>query len=281
MSIQKSQPSNDLFTSLLRNLAEGMLLLSAGCAFFLATGCVNTGGWVDEPVTFDPRTEESLESAPGSPRAVREQGIGAGTGFDTDPGSSVAGIQEGHIVADGDPAGQAQPGPAALEQVDALDLADGELAPVEIFVLPIRDESRAFDAPLGVLRQALADGLVERRYSPLSLEYGDQILAEAASAGALDTASAVRPLGADALLQVRLGEWNTDLLESRGILRAEIELFLWRGSDPQSTALWTGKVEREVGVPARNLRSTPKAELEADCARRLVGLLLEGLPPRT
>lgn len=253
-------------TLLSSSLLLPLLLLSA-----LAGGCVTNGGWVQDPSTFQPG-DGTEAPQPGSPEYVRQQNgsqVGGGSGRPPGPGGSGdawAGEATSPVVAPGTP---------------PLELRAGELAPVEIFVLPIQDESGAFGPPVGTLRQELANGLVERRYSPLSLSFGDQVLAEATAAGAIDPVDAIAPLNADALLQVRLGEWNTELLESRGILRASIELYLWRGDDPRSAALWTGRVERAVEVPARSLRSTPKAELEADCARRLVGQLLESLPPRT
>lgn len=251
-----------LFSSLLLPL----LLLSA-----LAGGCVTNGGWVEDPSTFQPG-DNAEGPQPGSPEFVRQHNgtqVGEGSGVPAEP-SVHSEPWAGEATSPRDAAG-----------IPPLQLREGEPAPVEIFVLPIQDESGAFGPPVGTLRQELADGLVERRYSPLSLSFGDQLLAESAAAGAIDPVDAIAPLGADALLQVRLGEWNTELLESRGILRASIELYLWRGNDPRSAALWTGRVERAVEVPARSLRSTPKAELEADCARRLVGQLLESLPPRT
>ena len=255
--------TDTLFSS---SLLLPLLLLSA-----LAGGCVTNGGWVEDPSTFQPG-DSAEEPQPGSPEHVRQQ-------------SETQVVQESGAPAE--PSSPSEPwageanSPNAAPGTPPLQLKAGEPAPVEIFVLPIQDESGAFGPPLVTLRQELADGLVERRYSPLSLCFGDQVLAEATAAGAIDPVDAIAPLDADALLQVRLGEWNTELLESRGILRASIELYLWRGDDPRSAALWTGRVERTVEVPARNLRSTPKAELEADCARRLVGQLLESLPPRT
>lgn len=243
----------------------------------ILAGCVTNGGWVQDPSTFDP-------SAPlaGSPEDVRSRTDQDGpSSFPAEPNGKATDVAPIPAGSQGGARPQPATEPGTPQPGARLALGPGEATPVEVFVLPVLDESRAFGAPLGVLREELAAGLVELRYSPISLAYGDAMLSAAnGGEGSIDPLEAIEPMEADALLQVRLGRWNTDQLESRGLLRAQIEISLWRGDDPRSPALWTGRVEQDVEVPARSLRTTPRAELEADCARRLVGLLLADLPPR-
>ena len=49
-------------------------------------------------------------------------------------------------------------------------------SPIDVAVAPIDNQSGVSDLPVAMLREAFHKGLIKRRYSPLGLEYTDQVL---------------------------------------------------------------------------------------------------------
>ena len=224
-------------------------------ALLVAIGCQASTEWLEEPGYGDPR-----EIGQPGPAGADEPEVGVEPAGPSEP-----------VMLDSEPVVAAAP---------RLSLGAGEAEPVEVFVLPVRDESGAFAAPLGILRDALQRGLVDHRYTPIAFAYGDERMSAAADAGRTSPTDVAEALAVDALFQLRLVEWNTEQLESRGLLRADVEGTLVRGADPQGLPLWSLRLARAIELPARSLRSSTRAELEAECARRVVEELFLRLPAR-
>ena len=115
----------------------------------------------------------------------------------------------------------------------------GELASphvVDVAVAPVVDRTGRLDA--GALRTGLQHALVDRLYSPLSLEWTDARWTEAGWSPGED--------GADALLEVTVIEWDTTYLSTRGFVNAVIEARL--RAPEEGSSLWAAVIRRRVEV---------------------------------
>jgi hypothetical protein len=169
---------------------------------------------------------------------------------------------------------------AAAVPVETFEVLADRLAavqPADVFVAPPVDESGAFQAPLAALRQAYYRGLVERLYTPLQLPFGDALLAEGSGTPAQRALS--RPeLGADAVVELRLLRWDTQSLESKGRIVADVELTWMAPGSPEP--LYMARRVRLIELSGRQVRNSARADLEQRAAETLARDLLERLPPR-
>lgn len=133
-------------------------------------------------------------------------------------------------------AGTNQPG-ETTEPLAAEGLA--ELQPADIAVAPIDNLTGLDLLPTDELRQALAQGLIERLYSPLSIEFVDRHWVNASFQGAD---------APDATLFVTVTGWNDGSLTSKGELAAGLELRLVEGPLETGRLLWGRRMERVVDV---------------------------------
>lgn len=197
-------------------------------------------------------------------------------------------------------------------------LADAR--PVDVFVTLPQDRTRRGDLPLEALREALYLGLVERLYSPLSLDWGDGVLGygapvspsmvqgdiepaelgdlaegsledsqaqEAAAptpvaprASAASPAEALNLLEADALLSVDLLEWDDSSLELDGRVLVRLRAALQDPRREGSGVLWGWEMSRWVQLDMRRSRSETRPMLWLDAVPQLAADVLELLPER-
>jgi hypothetical protein len=184
----------------------------------------------------------------------------------TDDGSRVDAIFDQPLVAATNEDGS----PGALEL----------LQPADVFVVPVSDQSAAFAAPLASLRAALYEGLADRLYSPLDLEWADTRLSELSTetqeSGLVGIGEAGAALAADAMLEVRLLYWDEGALESDGRVGARLEARL---VDPNRVEepLWGYRIGRvvELGAAAskRATRDVLVERVAGELARELLALL--------
>ena len=138
--------------------------------------------------------------------------------------------------------------------------------PADVAVAPVRDTSGA-DVPLEALRQALYTGLVDRLYSPVSLEYVDRQWTDASFGGGG---------AAEAVLEVTVTKWDTTHVSQRGVVLARGEARLLDAKAPDGAPLWAVGVTRrlDLGGPF------PPAGWEERAAGLLAQELLAELPER-
>jgi hypothetical protein len=119
-----------------------------------------------------------------------------------------------------------------------------EAAPIDIAVLPVVNNAGK-DVPAKVLRGSFQQGLVERHYSPLALEYVDRHISEASySPGASQE---------QAVCTIEIATWDMSLWEMHNALKVGLVV---RIVDASSGAeLWKGSVDQrfDLGREIENL----------------------------
>lgn len=148
-----------------------------------------------------------------------------------------------------------------------------QLQPADIAVLAVRNQTTFEELPVDGFRQAFHDGLVERLYSPLDLNYVDGNWVESSFRGSVPP---------DAVLAVTITHWSTGDLMGYGILEVGAELRLFAGGSVSGTPLWAAQVDRKVQVITGNPPFSPLGELAAkgvtDFARDALAVLPERDP---
>jgi hypothetical protein len=194
-----------------------------------------------------------------------------------------------------------------------------EARPVDVFVTLPRDLTRRGDLPLEALRESLYLGLVERLYSPLALDWGEEVLgyaqrplaltADDSAPGAPSTtgdpagptgpdsgaaaqeagsptpptslAEALDRLEADALLSVDLMEWDDSSLEQDGRVVVRLRVALQDPRREGSGVLWGWELSRWVELGVRRSRTETRPILWLEAVPILSAEILELLPERT
>lgn len=182
-----------------------------------------------------------------------------------------------------------------------------EARPVDVFVTLPRDLTRRGDLPLEALRESLYLGLVERLYSPLALDWGDDVLGygapieivestdadEAAgeAEGEPQEASALTPpatpaealdrLEADAMLSVDLLEWDESSLELDGRVLVRLRVALQDPRRGDQGVLWGWELSRWVELGVRRSRTETRPILWFEAVPDLSEEILALLPQRT
>ncbi len=179
-----------------------------------------------------------------------------------------------------EPDGAERDGVAANTEVRLADnLAEEQ--PADVFVLPVENRTGLRELDLPDWRELLIDGLIERRYSPLGVAYGDARRAELSDAGDVTPLALAEALEADALLVPRLLVWDESQLESRATIGVEAELVL---VDPRLGALedvlWGYRLERRIELPARSVRNSTREDLRRRVLERLSDQFMERLTQR-
>jgi hypothetical protein len=114
--------------------------------------------------------------------------------------------------------------------------------PVEVVVMPVENLTEATALPLNDLRDQFQRGLVQRRYSPLSLEFVDQHRTSEAT---------YRPgaLGEQAVLRVAITGWDTSRWRSHATIVIDADVHLLDATAPEtSNALWGGHANRRIDL---------------------------------
>ncbi len=157
---------------------------------------------------------------------------------------------------------------------DNESLVSGRLAqvnPRDIVVLSIENETGRSDLPLEALRTGFHAGLVKRRYSPLSLEYVDTRVVEAAyQPGAMQE---------QGVFQVSILGWDDQTFDTHGRLDVTARVHLLDAQGSSGEVLWGGTVTRRIDVNLERV-TTPGRNLATLAAERFVDDVLASLPPR-
>jgi hypothetical protein len=147
-----------------------------------------------------------------------------------------------------------------------------ELAPADIAVAPVRNQSGRSDLPAASFRQAFAKELTNRLYSPLSLPYVDANWVESSFAGTP---------APDALLVVAITEWNPDHLYSSGKVRVSADLYLFEGGSTTGSPLWGINLTRTIDLSdGHGNPPAPADYLRRKAIQLFAGEALAELPER-
>lgn len=138
--------------------------------------------------------------------------------------------------------------------------------PADIAVAPVRDES-GMSVPVDALRQACYVGLVDRLYSPVSLEYVDRQWTDASFGGGG---------AAEAVLEVVVKKWDATNVPQRGIVVARAEARLFDAKAVEGTPLWAVGVTRRLDLGGPD----PAPGWESRAAGMLAWEILSELPER-
>ncbi|MDZ4773567.1 MAG: DUF4136 domain-containing protein [Planctomycetota bacterium] len=144
-----------------------------------------------------------------------------------------------------------------------------ERAPIDIAVLPVVNNTGK-NVPASVLRASFQQGLVERRYSPLSLEYVDRNITEASyNPGASQE---------QAVCTIEIARWDTSLWETHNALQVNLVVRIVDATSGQE--LWKGSVDQrfDLGTQIENL-PTETQRIQKTCDI-LSTEVLQKLPPR-
>ncbi|HUR27190.1 MAG TPA: hypothetical protein VM509_03325 [Planctomycetota bacterium] len=163
--------------------------------------------------------------------------------------------------------------PRGLDNPDLIVGSLSQVNPLDIVVLPIQNNTGRENLPLAQLRQEFHKGMVRQKYSPLSLEFVDARVVEAA----------YKPgdLQEQAILQVNINSWDDSQWRSLQRLHIEAEVYLLdsRNPDPRQP-LWGGKVDRRIDL-AREMTGLPNNTVAMGVAlQQFTENVLASLPPR-
>ena len=163
--------------------------------------------------------------------------------------------------------------PRGLDNPNLIVGSLNQVNPLDIVVLPIVNSTGRDGLPLAQLRQSFQAGLVRQKYSPLSLDYVDAHVVEAA----------YKPgeLKEQAILQLSINGWDDSQWQSlsRLHIEAEINLLDSQKADPRQP-LWGGKVDRYIDL-SREMPGIPNATVAMNMAiERFTQDVLSSLPPR-
>lgn len=141
--------------------------------------------------------------------------------------------------------------------------------PSDVVVAPVADESASGRAPIADLRSSFEDALLRRRYSPLSQEYVDRRVVEAAY-----TPGSVQE---DAVLQVTVREWDMSRWDTHGEVGVELEAWMLA---PDGSELWGGRLKRKVDLSKEREHFPTTREAFERGSVLLARELLEVMPAR-
>lgn len=145
--------------------------------------------------------------------------------------------------------------------------------PLDVAVLNVENTTGREDLPTLELRKLMHQGLVERHYSPLGLEYVDRKTTEAS----------YRPGASNenAILQVVITGWNDINWRTHATLTIDADIWLMDSERPTtSQALWGGHVSRNLDMSReRTVLATEKALMTATL-EQFTSSVLASLPAR-
>ncbi|MFT7667425.1 MAG: hypothetical protein ACI8X5_000104 [Planctomycetota bacterium] len=145
------------------------------------------------------------------------------------------------------------------------------VAPMDIVVAPILDDSVDGGVPDLELRRAFQRELIVRRYSALALPYTDRRVVNAAyQPGALYE---------DAILQVKIRKWDLSRWKSNSEVSVIVEAWMLSAEDERE--LWGGRLERTFYLETdMSKRATEKGAFEKT-AQSIAQELMEVMPARS
>ena len=163
--------------------------------------------------------------------------------------------------------------PRGLDNPNLIVGALSQVNPTDIVVLPIQNKTGRTGLPLAQLRQAFHAGLVRQKYSPLSLEFVDARVVEAAYTP--------RMLEEQAILQIFVNNWDDSQWHSMSKLHIEAEIYLLDSMNPDPRQpLWGGKVDRYVDLSREMPGLSSNSAAMKLAIEKFTQDVLASLPPR-
>ena len=147
-----------------------------------------------------------------------------------------------------------------------------EAAPVDMAVVPVRNQSGIADVQVDAVRETLTGGLVDRLYSPLAPEFVDRSWSEATWSP--------ESVGADAVLQVVITRWDEGYLGTTGAITIGAEVRIFDGHSDGLDPLWGVDVVRSYAVGALRDRGAPLSELRGHAGSQLGAEIAALVPER-
>jgi hypothetical protein len=178
--------------------------------------------------------------------------------------------------------------PAAVNSSLQASEALAELNPSNVAVVPVEDATRVGTARevLEAFRQEVYAALVQRRYTPLSSRVVDPVVREHGAAVA--NASMTRPeilgrvaghLNEDALLAVRITQWDESRVMANGRVRFAVEATMISASS--KAVLWSGTLDGEVKAGREGPAPRYRDERVLDATKQVARALISQLPERS
>jgi hypothetical protein len=151
-----------------------------------------------------------------------------------------------------------------------------EKSPLEVVVAPVINASGNADVPAAHLRNAFQQGLVQRRYSPLALEFVDKKVGHASQAS-------YRPgsLDEEAVFQIAIEHWDSSLWEIHSALMVKMQVRMLDARDPTAPALWTARVDRRFDFTRDRERFTTEDAALRHASEEIAAEMLAALPTRS
>jgi hypothetical protein len=168
----------------------------------------------------------------------------------------------------------ATPPPRGATQENLAARRLSAVQPVEVVVMPIESRVEGANVPVQDLRDEFQRGLVQRRYSPLALEFVDQHRTAEATYNP-------GTLGEQAVLRVVITGWDASRWRSFATLVIDADVHLLDAASPEtSNALWGGHASRKIDLSRqRDTFLSERAMLDRAVAM-FVDEVLGTLPPR-
>lgn len=144
-----------------------------------------------------------------------------------------------------------------------------ERSPIDIAVLPIVNNAGAL-VPASVLRESFQQGLVDRRYSPLALEYVDRNISEASYSPGTSQEQAV--------CTIQIDRWDTSLWQTHNALLAALSVTITDALNGET--LWRGTVDQRFDL-GRSIDNLPTETMRIQRACEILAAeMLQKLPLR-
>lgn len=145
--------------------------------------------------------------------------------------------------------------------------------PLDVAVLVVDNQTGREGLPTAEMRELLHQGLVERHYSPLALEYVDRKTTEANYRPGASNENAV--------LRFVLKGWDDSLWKTHSRLVISGELWLLDAENPStSQALWGGQVERTMDMARERKVIATESALMTRTLTDFTEAVLASLPAR-
>lgn len=153
-----------------------------------------------------------------------------------------------------------------------------ERQPIDIAVLPVYT-GRKFEPSLAkALRGTVKDELLDKRYSPVSFDSIDSKLGDFPDSRELDLHTMRGNFDEDALLYVRLDQWDDSMLSKHQFMLVGLTFTLY--DSRTGSQLWTHRVtDRSMRMPSPNRPEGDKTT-EGYIASQLVSEALATLPTK-
>jgi hypothetical protein len=153
--------------------------------------------------------------------------------------------------------------------------------PVEVAVLPVKASCAAPEVVVRAMRRAAYDALLERKYTPVGMDYVDAAIP--ASAGETDgrvrDVDAVLPLlKEDAVLAATIRGFDQASIFTAGLIILGADFALIERSS--GARLWSVQIDRQVPVRAAHLAGAPENEILERAVRDFVGEAFTSLPTK-